>query len=271
MFRSPLAHRLQAFWETRHAGGQRGLSTFVILRGLDDFLQSELKPGDTITPAVVQRWFKRMEHLSAGTRVNRIAVLRQFCLYQRFFDPRTCLIPRTFLPRRTRFVPYIYSHKEVGQIMAAAKRIGPAGNMRPAVVATLVGLLFSTGLRIGEALKLTIADLDLNRRLLHIRHAKFKKSRYVPLSPSTARYLAVYRGKLRRAGFATSATAPLFIALSGGPLANNSFSNLFLAIIRKLDIRGPRGVRGARVHDARHTFCVNRLLAWHRNGVRYPS
>ncbi len=149
--------------------------------------------------------------------------------------------------------------------MTAARRIGPAGSLRPAVVATLVGLLFSTGLRIGEALQLTLADLDLHRRRLHIRHAKFNKSRYVPLSPSTTHHLAVYRRKLHRAGFATSATSPLFVALSGGPLANNSFSNLFLASLRKLGIRGPQGLRGARVHDARHTFCVNRLLAWHRS------
>lgn len=264
VFHSPLAHRLQAFWEARHGGGQRGFSTHVILRELDGFLQGELQPGDALTQEVAQHWFKSMEHLSAGTRVNRISVLRQFCLYQHFFDRRTCLIPRTFLPRRTRFVPYIYSRREVAQIMSAAKRIGPARNLRPAVIATLVGLLFSTGLRIGEALKLTIADFDFNRRLLHIRYAKFKKSRYVPLSPSTAHHLAVYRRKLRRAGFATSAASPLFVALSGGQLAHNSFSNLFLAILRQLGIRGARGVRGPRVHDARHTFCVNRLLAWHR-------
>jgi integrase len=169
VFRSPLALRLQAFWESRRADGQRGFATHIILRGLDDFLRSELKPGDTITQDVAHRWFESMAHLSAGTRVNRISVLRQFCLYQRYFDPRTCLIPRTFLPRRTRFVPYIYSRKEVGQIMAAARRIGPSGSLRPAVIATLIGLLFSTGLRIGEALKLTMADIDLPRRLLHIR------------------------------------------------------------------------------------------------------
>ena len=267
VFRSPLAPRLQSFWEARHAGGQRGFSTQVILRGLDDFLRTELQPGDAITQEVARRWFKRMEHLSTGTRVNRISVLRQFCLYQRFFDRRTCLIPRTFLPRRTRFVPYIYSPKEVGQIMAAAQRIRPAGSLWPVVVTTLIGLLFSTGLRIGEALKLTLADLDLQRRLLHIRRSKFKKSRYVPLSASTAHHLAAYRRKLQRAGFATASTAPLFVALSGDKLSPGSFANRFLAIIRQLGIRGPRGVRGARVHDARHTFCVHRLLAWHRSGA----
>jgi integrase len=112
-----------------------------------------------------------------------------------------------------------------------------------------------------------MADIDLHRRLLHIRRTKFKKSRYVPLSPSAAHHLAAYRRKLRRAGFATTSTSPFFVSLGGERLGQGSFSNLFLAIIRQLGIRGPRGVRGGRVHDARHTFCVSRLLAWHRSGA----
>jgi integrase len=266
-FRSPLAPRLQAFWESRYAGRHGGFATHQLLGYLDAFLTDALRPGDTITEEVAQRWIKSIEHLSAGSRSNRISVLRQFCLYLRYFDPRTCLIHRAFIPRRGRFVPHIYSPHEVRQIMGAAKRIGPAGSMRPAVVATVVGLLFSTGLRIGEALHLTLADVDLPRRLLRIRYTKFRKSRFVPLSPSSALHLAAYLRRRRRAGFPTNSTSPVFVSLDGRPLRSNNFSNLFLAILRKLRIRGGRGQRGARVHDARHTFCVHRLLAWHRSGA----
>ncbi len=267
VFRSPLAHRLQAFWESRSAGGHCGFATHRLLRYLDDFLVGELEPGDTVTQEVAQRWIKSIEHLSAGSRVNRISVLRQFCLYLRYFDRRTCLIHRVFIPRRSRLVPHIYSRREVGRIMAAAKRIGPEGSLRPAVVVTLVGLLFSTGLRIGEALKLTLADIDLDHRLLCIRRTKFRKSRYVPLSPSTAHQVGAYLRRRRRAGCASSSSSPVFVDLRGEKMSPANFSNLFLAILRKLGLRGPRGERGARVHDARHTFCVHRLLAWHRSGA----
>lgn len=265
-FRSPLAFRLHAFWEARHAVGQ-GFSTHTILRCLDRFLKIELKPGNTITQEVAQRWFKSMEHLSPGTRVNRMSVLRQFCHYLRYFDPRTCTVHRAFVPRRNRPASYIYSRKEVGRIIAAAMRIGPSPSLRPLVIATLVGLLFSTGLRIGEALRLDLADIDLKRRLLHIRRTKFKKSRYVPLSPSTADHLAAYLRKRRRAGFATCPASPVFVSIRGTRYAASTFSTVFLAIIRELGIRGPQGQRGARVHDARHTFSVSRLLAWHRSGA----
>jgi hypothetical protein len=96
-----------------------------------------------------------MESLSPGTRINRVSVLRQFCLYLSHFAPRTCIIHRNVLPRRTRPAPYIYTRNEVCRIMVASKRLG---GIRGHAVATVVGLLYTTGLRIGEALKLTVCQ-----------------------------------------------------------------------------------------------------------------
>ena len=75
-FRSALAFRLQCFLETRPAA--RRQPTFKILCYLDRFLMGELQPGDTITREAAARWFKSMEYLAPGTRINRMSVLRQF-------------------------------------------------------------------------------------------------------------------------------------------------------------------------------------------------
>ena len=133
-----------------------------------------------------------MKDLSPGTRSDRIAVLRQFCRYLSYFNPHTYIVPRNCTPRRTRPAPHIYTRGEVRKIMAGAKRVGPPGSLRPIVVSTLIGLLYATGLRIGEALNLTLGEVDLERRLLLVQKGKFNKSRYVPISPSTARQLARY-------------------------------------------------------------------------------
>jgi len=226
----------------------------------------ELKPGETITREVAERWIKDMDKLAVGTRINRISVLRQFCRYLAHFDPRTCLLSPSYLPKRTRPAPHIYTRKEVRQIMAAARRIGPRGSLRPTVIATLVGLLYTTGLRIGEALRLTLADVDLKKRVLLIRETKFKKTRYVPLSASGAGVLQVYLRHRRLAGMSTSPDAPFFVNLWGHHYGQVGFTTVFLEIIRQLGIRGPRGQRGPRIHDFRHSFAVNRLLAWYREG-----
>ena len=148
IFRSPLSVRLQAFYETRRSIGRDGAADFKILRYLDRFLTRRLAPNETITIDVATAWIASMRGLSPGTRVNRVSILRQFCRYLQYFDERTCEIPRNCLPRRTRLAPYIYSQTEVRRLMAAARRIGPRGSVRPEMLAALLGLLFATGLRI---------------------------------------------------------------------------------------------------------------------------
>jgi integrase len=267
LFRSPLAFRLQAFLESRRQAGRRTVSEEKLLLYLDRFLMSELQPGQALTRPVVERWVESMKHLSLGTRLNRLSLLRQFCRYLSHFDPRTCLVFQRFLPRRTRMLPYIYTRQEVSRIMTAAQRLGPPGTLQAAVVSTLVGLLYATGLRIGEALWLKLADLDLSKQVILVREGKFRKSRYVPLSASTAAQLQRYLRQRQRAGLSTSPNAPLFVNTRGGMYHPVTFTTCFLAILRQLGMRGPKGQRGPRVHDLRHAFAVSRLVAWYREGA----
>jgi integrase len=247
--------------------GRQAQSDRKILTYIDRFLMSELKPGQTISQQIVADWTKSMEHLSIGTRINRICILRQFCLYLNHFDSRTCLIHPSFLPHRKRLAPYIYSQQELCSIMDAASKIGPAGSLRPAVICTLFGLLSATGLRIGEALKLTLADVDLKRRLLTVRETKFKKSRHVPLSPSTVRHLSAFLRQREKAGLSTDSSAPLFVGPRGRAYGPTAITSAFLKIVRNIGLRRPKGERGPRVHDFRHTFAVNRLSEWYRQDV----
>jgi integrase len=250
----------------RIAMGRKGTNDKKMLIYLDRFLIAELKTGQPITREIVEQWFKDAERLSPGTRINRISILRQFCTYLSHFDPRTCVVHRTFLPCRTRSAPYIYSPKEVRAIIAAAQKIGPEGSLRPAVIATLVGLLYCTGLRVGEALRLTLGDVDLKGHLLTIRETKFKKSRYVPLSPSAVQHLAAFLRQRKEAGFSTVPTAPVFVNPCGRAYGPIRICQILLDILRNLGFRGPKGERGPRVHDFRHTFAVNRLSLWYRQG-----
>jgi len=265
-FRSPVASRLQDFWEMRVALGRKGEGDHKILTGLDRFLMGELKPGRPVTAEIADRWFKSMEHLSAGTRLNRMSILRLFCMYLSHFDPRTCVVHQSFLPRRNRPAPYIYSQQEVCLILDAARKIGPDGSLRPLLIATVIGLLYSTGIRIGEAMKLILADVDIQGELLTIRETKFMKSRYVPLSTSTAKHLADFLHQREMAKFPTIPSAPVFICPSGRAYRPGRICSIFLEIIRSIGLRGPKGERGPRIHDFRHTFAVSRLAHWYQQG-----
>ena len=271
LFRSPLAPRLQAFWESHYARRQQGRSSQKILLVLDRFLTGELRPGQTITRPVMERWNESMAHLSPNTRINRLCVLRRFCRYLSYFAPDTYLVPHSSSPRRTRPAPHVYSRQDVRRIMAAARQLGPPGSLRPVVVANVIGLLYATGLRIGEALNLNLRDLDLKRRVLEVREGKFRKSRYVPLSASAGRQLKKYLRQRQAAGFSTAAAAPVFLNLLGAHHGHPGFVTLFLELLRSLGLRGPKGQRGPRLHDLRHTFAVHRLLAWYRQGANLAA
>lgn len=263
-FRSPLASRMEAFYQLRLGLGRKGVTDRRNLLYLDRFLRGELKPGDTITQEVAKRWFEAIKHLSVGTRLNYLSGLRQFCRYLWHFDQRTYIVPRNLLPRRTRPAPYIYSRHEVRAIMRGLRHLGPPGSLRPQTLAMLIGLLYTAGLRISEALHLTLADVDLNGGLLIVRRTKFFKSRYVPVSRSTAAALREFLQCRNAAGISNEATAPFFAGPSGRAYASNTVHTLVMDVARTLGIRGPKGARGPRIHDFRHTFAVHRLAAWYR-------
>jgi len=84
--------------------------------------------------------------------------------------------------------------------MNEALRLGPNGSLRPHVYCTLIGLLASSGLRVGEALQLNMEDvrLDVTTPHLHIVEGKFRKSRLVPLHATTAEKLTAYAKERKR-------------------------------------------------------------------------
>jgi integrase len=115
-------------------------------------------------------------------------------------------------------------------------------------------------------LNLTLRDIDLKRRVIEVREGKFHKSRYVPLSSSTAQQMKKYLRQRQRAGFSTASAAPVFLNIIGTRHGHPGFVTLFLELLRGLGMRGPKGQPGPRIHDLRHTFAVHRLLAWYRQG-----
>ncbi len=136
--------------------------------------------------------------------------------------------------------------------MTAAQRSRPRDNLQAAVVSTLVGLLFSTGLRIGEALWLKLGDVDLQRQVIQVREGKFHKSRYVPLSPSTTAQLKVYLRHRQQAGLSNPKHACFVIRVDG--CTPVTFATHSSPSSVQLGIRAQKAQRVHRVHDLRHAL-----------------
>lgn len=123
---------------------------------------------------------------------HRMMVVRGFARYLSGIDPRTEVPPAGLvrIPRRWR-PPFIYSDDDVLALMDQARR-SIAQPLRAATIETLIGLLATTGLRVGEALRLDRGDIDWTDGVLVVRRSKFGKSRLVPLLPSAVDALQRY-------------------------------------------------------------------------------
>jgi integrase/recombinase XerD len=137
--------------------------------------------------------------------------------------------------------------------------------MRPLTFSTLLGLLASTGLRIGEAISLTLENVRLDATPPHllVHESKFGKSRYVVLHPSTAEHLQMYLSK-RMEILRGRQVQPFFINRKGGRLDYNAQRLAFVRLLRLAGIEAIPGQRRPSLHSFRHSFAVNRLTLWHR-------
>jgi len=189
---------------------------------------------------------------------NRLLTVRRFAVATHAEDSRHEVPPANALGRGLfrRKLPHIYSAEEIQRLMNSAASLAPAGSMRPRTYVMLFGLLAATGMRISEALALRLGDLTDDG--LIVRKTKFKKSRLLPLHPTTRKELDEYLAIRRRLATPNDA---LFIANTGGPPSYDTAAAVFRGLARQIGIRGGRGQPGPRIHDLRHSFAVRSLEA----------
>ena len=190
---------------------------------------------------------------SVPQRDARLKAVCRFARHVRVEDARHELPPANhFGARKTRRPPHIYSAEDIDRLIEAALRLRPKGGLRSLTYATLIALLSATGMRISEALKLTIADVT-NDGLL-IRETKFRKTRLIPLHDTAAAGLKRYLARRRP----RSDDDPVFIDERGLPLRYLAVRDTFNRLVSTAGIR-PASIRRPRLHDLRHTFAVRAL------------
>ena len=176
-------------------------------------------------------------------------------------------VPEEAPPRFPSKPPYIYSPDEVRCLLDSTATYRQRVNqLEPHTLRTVVLLLYGTGLRRGEAQRLRMADVDLGEALLTVRKTKFFKSRLVPLARPVARALEEYEVRRMAGGASRSEDAAFFVNRDGTPLARSTLHEAFAQLRRKAGIGSEDLPCQPRLHDLRHTFAVDRLTAWYRQG-----
>jgi site-specific recombinase XerD len=265
-FHSFLANSIRRLIDLRRLSGTDYHSQALLLAAFDRFVAAQaLEDEPHVSRQLLEVYQQSLSALAPRTRANRMCVVRQLCRYLAARDPRVSVPePVRAIPSPGAHIPYLYSHEEIQALLAAATALPPPGSLRPHTIATVLGLLYSTGLRIGEALALNLSDFHLAQQRLFIAAGKFRKARWIPLAPSVCQALASYVQRRLQLP-AQGPPAPLFVNLRGHRLHHCSVNHDFHRLLAHCGIaRGQHA--SARLQDFRHTFAVTRLLAWYREG-----
>lgn len=169
---------------------------------------------------------------------------------------------RSWAPQSTTsdFLPHILSKAEVLALLRAAGRLRPRFSAH--LYRALLLVLYCTGIRFGEAVRLRIGDVDLDKGILFIGTSK-GRARWVPFHRSLARELRRYVASRRRVGRALSSDR-FFVRQGGRHLPTNRASDTVRTLLRATGLKPPAGRVGPRPYDLRHTFAVHRLEHWYR-------
>jgi integrase len=215
-----------------------------------------------LTVAVAVRWAQSARRATRLTWARRLQVLRPFMKYHAQFETGTEIVPSNlFGPVHRRLVPHIYTEAEIRALLDSAAQLRPVTGLRlrARTYSTLFGLLASTGLRISEALALTPTDLDLPGASLTVRKTKFRKSRLVPLHPTTVTALRRY-ADARRRRVSDRRIETFLVSDQGTPLGDRMVHHTFAKLRARLGWIGRGDYTLPRVHDLRHTFLCHALV-----------
>lgn len=254
-----LLQHAEEYLTARRALGYKLRSEGYLLTSFVTF--ADQSGAELITTEQAMIWTLRAVDTHSHNMAKRMRVVRFFARYLYAIDPRHEVPPDDLCPSRGhRPTPYIYSDAEVAALMNGAK--GLDAPLLAITLEALIGLLVTTGMRIGEAIALNFGDVNWDESLLTVHNAKYGKSREVLLHPSTVQALRHYVGE--RDQHIRPVDQSVFVSTRGTRINYSTVRQAFGAL-RIRTFVGEASCR-PRIHDLRHTFAVNTLLSWYRDG-----
>lgn len=225
----------------------------------------EREANHALTTELTLEWASLAPSGSSIAIARRFGILRPFSQYLHQHGFTHLVLPTHYLgPTHRRLPPYIYSAAEIKRLMTAASNLIPIDGLRPHTIRALIGLLISTGIRPGEAVRLQCNEVDLHENVLTISNSKGWYQRIVPISTSTASELGKYRLRRIQANPVNS-TGAFFEFDNQQALNIRSADHAFKVLREATGTTNTLNGRLPRLYDLRHTFVCQRVLAWYKN------
>ncbi|WP_303867193.1 tyrosine-type recombinase/integrase [Acetobacterium wieringae] len=259
-FSGPFSDLLNEFVQFKRNTGFKYEKESHYLKQFSEFTLSQGITDPVLSKNLAEAWCnKKPFENQRNCTEQRISCLRQFALYlgSLGYDAYVPIHIDNKRSRRSKYVAYVFTHQEISAIISCSDKIYPhRRSTMHLVMPILVRLLYCTGLRINEALKLQLAHVDLVNGILRIEHAKFDKDRLIPLSPSMRNVLEQYCEMLHPLYLPNDY---LFIGIAREPYSHHAIYYRFRELLQQAGIPHAGRGNGPRIHDIRHTFCCHTL------------
>jgi site-specific recombinase XerD len=262
---SPLAEQIRRFINLKRLSGTDYRDQAKLLGYFDRFLVNVGVKQPLITRQITDRYQKSLAHLAPRYRYNRFSVVKLLCEHISQSDPH-CYVPEPMRIIEAHDVrcPHIFTTAEIQALLSAASALQPQESLQPQTYRMLLGLLYTTGIRIGEALALDLKDFQVEQKMLCIIAGKFRKDRWIPLHTSACQELESYVHRRLQIG-SISPDSPLFLNRRFQRMEYATVNKAFHKLLAQCGI--PFGKRsGPCIHSFRHTFAVHRLQGWYQDG-----
>jgi integrase/recombinase XerD len=182
------------------------------------------------------------------------------------------------VPQLEPYRPYVFSVEELRRFFDSLQRQAEhSGDPRTAFRFrsryVFYHLIYACGLRVSEAIQLTVADYSANERTLFIQPSKFLKDRLIPIGSRVAANLELLLD-LRQRQFGIPPEGRFFLILPGRrSYTRGRASEYFRTALKHLGIYRREVTRQGctygtpHLHELRRAFAVHRLMSWYREQV----
>ena len=268
-FQSRFSSELRDFLLFKRNLGYRYTRSGFTLLEFDRFLRkNEMQGRKWHLDEAMVAWLASKPHRKPTSVSMDAAVLRQFCSYLR--RQPVCPLKREpswpQLPTQSSFTPYVLAEADVKRLLSLSAAL-TRPTFRAPLYRMLLLLLYCTGIRFGEALQLRFCDVDVRAGVLFVRMFK-GRARWVPFHRSLSREMGKYL--LAREAFTGALAGPderFFVGANGTMLSVSSAGHTIQKLFQRAGLKPARGRIGPRPYDFRHTFAVQRLSSWYRQGA----
>jgi integrase len=271
VFQSVFAPYFNSFIEMKENMGFGRIKFQTVLLEFDRFFLATGATDIHITRDQITAWSETRINDKSRTLYDKYSIMRQICHYLSHLGYE-CYIPR--LPRQNwpSFIPYIFTHAQMESIFEASDKLTLPNRCLTSIliaIPALIRFLYSTGVRISEALSLKNEDVDFVRRRIVLKQTKNQMERLVSINPSLLEVLCqyrAYRDKIPIKGV-SAPKAFFFVSTVGKPLSNGAVYRWFRTVLKECGIPYLGNHQGPRIHDIRHTCAVHSLIKMVRDGV----